>query len=78
MKKGTRRTTQLVSSRATNQECAAIILARAQRYGGPNSLMVRWAVMVRDGYEKNAATLETLRMNAANSKAAIPPPRDPA
>ena len=59
MRKGTRRTTQLalwtgkaVSSRATNQQCANIILSNMQRYGGTGSLMVQWAVMVRDGYEK--------------------------
>jgi len=31
---------------AGNQECARIILREVQRYGGEESLMVRWARLV--------------------------------
>lgn len=40
---------------AANRECAAIILAEADRYGGPESLMVRWAHMILDGYAATPA-----------------------
>ena len=36
---------------ATNHECAKIIRASAQRYGGTESLMVGWADMVLEGYQ---------------------------
>lgn len=43
---------------ATNRESAGIILAGAERYGGADSLMVRWARMIlagRQGSETPAA-----------------------
>lgn len=43
---------------ATNRESAGIILAGAERYGGEESLMVRWARMIltgRQGRETPAA-----------------------
>ena len=40
---------------AANRQCAQIILADAERYGGPESLMVRWAHMILDGYQATPA-----------------------
>jgi hypothetical protein len=40
---------QIDRYRAVNQEAAEIILADAVRYGGEESLMVRWARLVLTG-----------------------------
>lgn len=40
---------------AANRECAQIILAEPERYGGPESLMVQWARMILDGYQATPA-----------------------
>lgn len=38
-----------------NRECARIILADIERYGGPKSLMVQWAHMILEGYKATPA-----------------------
>lgn len=38
-----------------NNWCALHILNNAQRYGGPDSLMVRWARMILNGYTRTPA-----------------------
>jgi hypothetical protein len=36
---------------AGNREAAEIVLSDPEKYGGPESCLVRWAHMVLDGYE---------------------------
>lgn len=38
---------------AENRTCAKLILLDPERYGGPESLMVQWAHLVLDGYQKS-------------------------